>query len=684
MKKLRGSLAAKIIAILLLCLLVLTCVGSLGCILYLSDMNAYTQGYDTARRSELANICWNLSYSAWEEYQNGVDPDYILLNTNFRFAILDGDGKEVYSNYDGQETAWQVSKAMVPDIQVETFYVDPDGEGDDTPGVYQVREAENDENVEVAVTLPVPTGTPTAYYRVTELSTGEQLTLESEAEITRWQQEHSYTVRGYILEDMAESDQIAHRLSWLALAWRLRYTVIWTAALSFLAGVGLFLFLLSAAGHRDESETITLNFFDRLPWDLFTLVLAVGILLCANLAVEATYFNGSKALSLVLFGAGVLGAGLLFLFWCMSTASRVKTGSVFKNCLIYRVLAWFGRNGKKVLTLIAKGLRTLPLLWRWAAILAVGIAAELLLLVLCEGEGVAAWAIHLFVFCPLILALIWQMRKLRLGAREIADGNLSYTIDTKHLYGELREHAEDLNRIRDGMNRAVDERVKSEHFRTELITNVSHDIKTPLTSIVNYVDLLAKEEPESETVREYVEVLSRQSARLKKLIDDLIEASKASTGNLSVNLERCELGVLLDQATGEYGEKLAQAGLELVLQKPAEPVTILADGRHLWRIFDNLLSNIVKYALPGTRVYLDLQQEDGKAVVTFRNISRSRLHVSGEELLERFVRGDSSRNTEGSGLGLSIAQSLTKLQKGDMELTVDGDLFKVTVRFDTV
>jgi len=226
--------------------------------------------------------------------------------------------------------------------------------------------------------------------------------------------------------------------------------------------------------------------------------------------------------------------------------------------------------------------------------------------------------------------------------------------------------------------------VKSERFRTELITNVSHDIKTPLTSIVNYVDLLAKEEPESETQREYLEVLQRQSGKLKKLIEDLIEASKASTGSLPVSLERVDLGVLLDQTAGEYSERLENAQLELVAQKPEQPVNVMADGRHLWRVFDNLMNNVVKYAQPGTRVYLNLSSENGKATVIFRNISREALNLNAKELSERFVRGDSSRSTEGSGLGLSIAMSLMKLQKGSMDITVDGDLFKVTLGFDTV
>ena len=293
------------------------------------------------------------------------------------------------------------------------------------------------------------------------------------------------------------------------------------------------------------------------------------------------------------------------------------------------------------------------------------------------------WLLEHLLLTALAFYLILSFRRLRLGAKEIASGNEAYVVDTRYLVGELADHANDLNHIRDGLNAAVAERMKSERFRTELITNVSHDIKTPLTSIVNYVDLLEKEEPENEKVREYVQVLSRQSARLKKLIDDLIEASKASTGNLPVDKEPCELGVLLDQTAGEYGERLTAAGLELVLSRPEEPVTILADGRHMWRVFDNLMGNALKYAQPGTRVYLSLARQAGKAEVTFRNISRSQLNVSGEELMERFVRGDSARSTEGSGLGLSIARSLTQLQGGRMDLTVDGDLFKVTLLFDS-
>jgi signal transduction histidine kinase len=264
----------------------------------------------------------------------------------------------------------------------------------------------------------------------------------------------------------------------------------------------------------------------------------------------------------------------------------------------------------------------------------------------------------------------------------VAGGDYSHPIDTRHMFWEFKRHAENINNVGDGIAIAVDEKMKSERFKTELITNVSHDIKTPLTSIINYVDLMKKEEIDNPTVQEYLGILDRQSARLKKLIEDLMEASKASTGNLPVHLELCDATVMLTQVVGEFAERAEANALEIVVESPEPPVNILADGRHLWRIIDNLMSNICKYAQPGTRVYINLERQGGRVVMTFRNISRERLNISSDELMARFVRGDSSRNTEGNGLGLSIAKSLTDLMDGSLTIQVDGDLFKVILSFE--
>jgi signal transduction histidine kinase len=280
-----------------------------------------------------------------------------------------------------------------------------------------------------------------------------------------------------------------------------------------------------------------------------------------------------------------------------------------------------------------------------------------------------------------IIRMIIQFGQLQKASRKLAEGDLSYEVDTSKLHFEFKEHGENLNRISEGMAKAVEEKMKSERFKTELITNVSHDIKTPLTSIINYVDLLGKEELDNEKASEYIEVLERQSSKLKKLIEDLVEASKASSGSLSVNNEPLEAGVFITQAVGEFEEKLSDIGLELIITKPDEPVYIMADGKHLWRVVDNLMGNIIKYAQPSSRVYVSLEA-DASVRITFRNISKYQLNVSGDELLERFVRGDKSRNTEGHGLGLSIAQSLISLMGGSFDIIVDGDLFKTVITFD--
>ena len=281
-----------------------------------------------------------------------------------------------------------------------------------------------------------------------------------------------------------------------------------------------------------------------------------------------------------------------------------------------------------------------------------------------------------------LLWLVYQLYRIREGGRRIAAGDYSHPIDTSHMLGELKKHAENINNVGNGISQAVEARMKSERFKTELITNVSHDIKTPLTSIINYVDLIKKEQVDNPKVEEYVEILDRQSARLKKLIEDLMEASKASTGNLQVHLEVCDATVMLTQVIGEFEDRAKANDLELVVESPDPPANIMADGRHLWRIIDNFMSNICKYAMPGTRVYIDLEKFHGMVIMTFRNISRSRLNITSEELMERFVRGDSSRNTEGNGLGLSIAQSLTDLMNGNLALQIDGDLFKVILSFE--
>ena len=282
-----------------------------------------------------------------------------------------------------------------------------------------------------------------------------------------------------------------------------------------------------------------------------------------------------------------------------------------------------------------------------------------------------------------LLFIRWnrEQERIRSASEALASGDLSYKVNERKLHFIWRKLGRDLNSIGDGMARAVEERLRSERMKTELITNVSHDLKTPLTSIINYVELLKQGDLTPEVRQEYLDILDKHSAKLKKLTEDVIEASKAASGVMPVHLELLDVRELLEQAVGEYAERLAEADITPVVHTPEQETVILADGRLLGRVLDNFITNIIKYAQPGTRAYFDLTEADGKTVIALKNTSRAPLDIPAEELMERFVRGDSSRSTEGSGLGLSIARSLTELMGGQLCLTLDGDLFKAELVF---
>ena len=459
-----------------------------------------------------------------------------------------------------------------------------------------------------------------------------------------------------------------------------------TAALaaSGIVGLASFIYLLGAAGHREGSDEVQPGPLEKIPYDVFAVITLSFAGIALAIASEVLFYRESNLVDFFLLAVSVLAAGLVLLLFCMSTAVRIKTHTFWNNWLVLRIIRRLSVPVRKAGRILLKGLKELPLFRRDLLIAAALCFLEWLLITWTPSYDPVLGVILVIKDVILLSGIAWLllgMQKLREGTKALASGDFSKKISTDHLAWELREHAEDLNRISDGMSAAVEEQLKSERLRTELITNVSHDIKTPLTSVINYVDLLEKTKPEDETVREYLDVLSRQSTKLKKLIEDLIEASKAATGNLTVHPEPCDLTVLMHQVLGEYSERLEEAGLTPIVSCPEEPVMILADGRHMWRILDNLMNNICKYAQQGTRVYLSLERENGNALMTFRNISRDALNIRAEELTERFTRGDSSRNTEGNGLGLAIADSLTKLQGGQMKLILDGDLFKVQLQF---
>ena len=473
-----------------------------------------------------------------------------------------------------------------------------------------------------------------------------------------------------IAADLLPADEFPD-YSYLVMTWLLNHIglTVFLTVLFLLLTLLCFGFSMASAGHWASHEGIHLTWLDKIPADVWLLAL-----LCAFFIGWDTFFY---------YGLGRLGiiAALppfLLLFLCVF-ATQCKAGTVLRCSLTARILRLLWR----ILRAVGRGLRrtavALPLIWKTALVTAALFFLEMLLVLVGYGSVDGIFVVMKLVEFLAILYIALNLRILQKGGEKLAAGDLSQSIDIKPLIGDFKRYGQRMNDLRTGMERAVQEQTKAERMKTELITNVSHDIKTPLTSIVNYVDLLQKVDVQPETAREYIAVLDRQSRRLKKLTEDLVEASKASSGALPVELQPTDVAVLFDQIVGEYQERLADCHLTLVARPPEKPVSVRADGKLLSRVMDNLVSNICKYALEDTRVYVVASSDAETVTISFKNVSRAELNISPDELMERFVRGDASRHTEGSGLGLSIAGSLVRLMNGTFALSIDGDLFRANI-----
>ena len=518
----------------------------------------------------------------------------------------------------------------------------------------------------------------------------------------------------------------------LELCWR------YQNALAVALGVGLLLFaalavyLCTAAGRKPGCAEVKPAGLNCIPLELYAGAILGIILLFGFVAMEGfPYLMRQRlAVSLSLYAYGGYFCCLSFVGFCYACAAQFKAPDFYwwrhsLTGLCWRALVWcwrlawkaglwcwehgwrwgkglvvfawsvgsalvlwawkqgkrlwhrLGRSLARLGKILARFYHLLPLTWQW---LLVGLLIEGgFLLSLAMGSLFLLWGSLLFGVAAVVYGAN-VFGTLLEAAKRMRAGDLDVKVDDKLMLGAYKDFAAELNGLNEVVQIAAQKQMKSERMRTELITNVSHDIKTPLTSIINYVDLLQKPHTEEEG-KSYLEVLSRQSGRMKKLIDDLIELSKASTGNIPVELTKMDAVEAVNQALGEFTDKLTAAELTPVFRQPEEPLFVHADGRLAWRAMSNLLSNAVKYAQPGTRFYIDMVALDGKVCISFKNISRAALNVSAEELMERFVRGEASRNQEGSGLGLNIAKSMMELQHGDLELLVDGDLFKATLIF---
>ncbi len=446
---------------------------------------------------------------------------------------------------------------------------------------------------------------------------------------------------------------------------------------SMLVVITLFIYLVSVTGRKEKKGIIAKLLNDRIFTDIYTVAMLIIYAISYQALVQFSYKLEVLIPLIIVFSIDVL----LGVSYALSMIRQILTRTILKNTLVYKIYL--------VIKRAAAILRETRVLKGWFIILLLlyGFINGFLIIQYDHNPGflvllliftVNAFAVGLVIKWSISLAKIIN------AVKEISSGNIDYEFDTSKISLTFLAFAQSIKSLGQGLNKAVSEAVKAERMRTDLITNVSHDLKTPLTSIINYVDLLKNEVPCSSKSQEYLAILEEKSARLKVLIEDLMEASKVSSGNIAVNLDNLDLNQLMIQALGEFQEKLEASSLEVILESKEKNVFILADGRHMWRVAENLLSNVVKYSMPNTRVYISIEKKTDKGVLTIKNISKVPLNISPEQLTERFVRGDESRTTEGSGLGLSIAQSLVKVQNSNLEIEIDGDLFKVTVEMPLI
>lgn len=523
-----------------------------------------------------------------------------------------------------------------------------------------------------------------------------------------------YTVVFHIANSGLGGTQADRLWSMADAVWRHELEVSVALGVCLVLFAALAVYLCMAAGRKPGSEEIRPGGLNCIPLDIYLAAVvlgAAGYVFCASEGLR--YFIQQSMLTLLsIYGYGLYAWCLLFVGCCFACAAQFKTPNFYwwrhsVTGLCWRIVVWCWHFGWKCLGWAYKILWTVTIglvSWAWKTIKKffswlIGWVRKLygllplswqwlvggLLVGGCTFPGLL-WDSSLLLFISFAIALAVVIYSANVyatlleAAKRMRGGDLEIKVDEKLMIGGFKDMAQELNGLSDVVMVAAQKQMRSERMRTELITNVSHDIKTPLTSIINYVDLLQKpHSPEDEQT--YLEVLSRQSNRMKRLIDDLIELSKASTGNITVNLTTMDAVETVNQALGEFTDKLEAAHLMPVFRAPKEPLYIHADGRLAWRSMSNLLSNAAKYAQPDTRLYVDMVAVDGKVCISFKNISRDSLNISADELMERFVRGEASRSQEGSGLGLNIAKSMMELQHGALELLVDGDLFKATLIF---
>ena len=663
------SLPIKFIAILLTALALVTCVGSIIGIVQLVNYNLYNNSVDeflqNGLNTKIAALAEGLAEKYVVEKETNCTPEQLNalgLRSNY-------DNPLSWSNFAAGSFSYSIATEQDGILLSEEHPI----EG---KALFFTTTIQNIEfpvlvSAETEETAPEQIN---SLYDPDTLLRSEEVTMEGfEEPVTiRYYAGPKYTVSVTIAQSAA-MNPFGTSVALIQLLYDLRYTLIVALAISAIIFACGGAYLCVVAGKKEKDGMVSANALNRVPLDLYA---GIGALITVPLLTSAIQLAYNWTAAGKDYNAGTLALSLSFFFmsalvvigFLYATVTQIKLPRVY--WWRHSFLRWLFKALEKLI----------PAVWQFLII-------ALLLTAGCVVCGILAALGHWWLLCiclPVTLLFLsycaYAFTLLLRGSKQMAQGELAAKIDTRFLTGVFRRSANHLNELAFVANQAAEKQMQADRMKTELITNVSHDIKTPLTSIINYVDILRHSKTEEDR-QQYLEVLGRQSQRLKRLIEDLMELSKASTGNMPVHILPLNAEETVNQALGEFSDKLEIAQLELIFQPPKEEFIMAADGRMSWRVLSNLLSNAVKYAMPGTRVYLELSKEEGFVVISLKNVSREPLNIRAEELTERFVRGDTSRKTEGSGLGLNIAKSLMELQKGQLDLQIDGDLFKATLRF---
>ena len=674
MEKIRSSNLAKLICYILIPILVIIAIGSVLHIVFLEEYNIkdetkYEETLDFANRY-LQNIVdkVNECKQATEEDNNFVKVEneqkdiyyvenkYIYaynggIEENIDYIIIDKLTGKVYTNIKSND--YEAEKTKIQNSEEHWNYIS---------GKIETNiEKMNSEELIYS-----------NKYRLLKQDNNSEYSKEKNIEnfdvYSRFDINKTNSLTTYKMINLAANFGLEHKI--------LPIVVLPLTAIALLI---IAIYLIWSIGYN-KNEEVKLSFIDKVPYEILGFV---GILIIIIfIVIGAECINLAEYISIIGFFAAYIICYVVCAVIGISTIKRIKARKFLQGFLLYRILRYFFRKMKNIYnTLTNKKPETKRIFLCYVSFL---VTTSILGIVFKDMISNILIIIFWIWTYYKIKKYVVAQEKIRQALQDIYEGKTDIQLDENELKGTLQEMSIYIKDIADGFSNAIEQNVKAERLKAELITNVSHDIKTPLTSIINYVDLLKKENIKDERIRNYIDILDQKSKRLKKLTEDVVDASKASSGNLKLNIEEIDFIELLNQTIGEFKDKFEEKNLKIVVQKPEENVKIKADSRYIYRIVENLFGNITKYAVEDSRVYVDIAENSENYDITIKNISKEKLNITSEELMQRFVRGDKSRNTEGSGLGLSIAQSLTSLQGGELTIKIDGDLFKVNIRWPKI